>query len=644
MCGLAGFFDSRLERPAAEVQLRRMLARLTHRGPDDEGEWHEGPLAIGHRRLAIVDLSPLGHQPMASANGRFVIAFNGEIYNHFELRQQLAIEGTLFRGHSDTEVLLGLIERKGLAGALRLCIGMFAIVLWDRHESVLHLARDRFGEKPLYFGWSRGAFLFGSELKALKASSSFDSSVDPETVERVLQRGYVPPTKSIYRAFGQVPPGTCISIALSVPTSNSSAEQKLERFWDPLEQSEVGRQKPFSGSVDNAVDALEGHLRQAVALQLQADVPVGALLSGGVDSSITTALMCALAPARVRSYSIGFHRNDLNEAEYAKAVATYLGTDHTEWYVDESEALSVVPELSGIYDEPLADASQIPTLILARLVRQDVTVALSGDGADEIFGGYPKYLRGLNTWETPGRRSMRTLAGFLDRHVAGSLKRMLPAELSRSIPWHRLDTAALLYGSASPAEMAERVGTLNHHASEYVSKHLVPAARLEFDDAQMDPHLSYRRMAMLADVRGFLPGDILTKVDRATMAASLESRAPFLDHRIFAFAASLPESFLFDVHGGKSILRKLLYRLVPRHLVDRPKAGFSAPLGDWLRTSLKVWAYDVLDSRAASEVLAVEKCRALLALHCEGHHDLSARLWPMLSVAAWAQRAQSTLG
>lgn len=620
-----------------------MLSRITHRGPDDEGVWHEGPMAIGHRRLAIVDLSPLGHQPMASANGRYLIAFNGEIYNHLDLRQDLAIEGVTFSGHSDTEVLLGLIERKGLARALRLCVGMFAIVLWDRHEQVLQLARDRFGEKPLYFGWSRGAFLFGSELKSLQGSDSFDSRVDMETVRHVLQRGFAAPTKSIYRAFGQVPPGTCLSIPIEMLKSDSNAGSISERFWDPVEQLQIGQRQLFSGSFEDAVSALEGHLRQSVSLQLNADVPVGALLSGGVDSSVTTALMCSQAQTRVRSYSIGFRRSDLNEAEHAKAVAMHLGTDHTEWYVDESEALSVVPELSDIYDEPLADASQIPTLILSRLVRQNVTVALSGDGADEIFGGYPKYVRGLRTWQTPGRRSMRALAEFSARRLAGPLKRMLPSELSRSIPWHRLDTAASIYGSYSQTDMADRVGMLNHHAENYVSEHLRPPTWNHVNSPRTDSCLSYRRMAMIADVAAFLPGDILTKVDRATMATSLESRAPFLDHRVFEFAASLPESFLFDQNGGKAILRSLLYRLVPRHLVDRPKAGFNAPLGDWLRTSLKVWAYDLLSSRTTSDVLAVDRCRSLLDLHCDGHHDLSARIWPMLSVAAWAQRNQHSV-
>lgn len=618
-----------------------MLARLVHRGPDDQGTWFEGPVALGHRRLSIVDLSPTGHQPMTSATGRYVIAFNGEVYNHASLRRALQVQGVDFRGHSDTEVLLALIERHGLIEALRRCVGMFAIALWDRAEQVLHLARDRFGEKPLYFGAAAGTLLFASELKALQAVPGLGGDVDAAAVVAVLQRGFMGPGQSFLANVRQVQPGACLSFDIGAQSTANPLQPMAHRFWNPAEHAARGHQAPFKGSFDDAVGALGAILREAVSLQLQADVPVGALLSGGVDSTITTALMCALAPARVRSYSIGFHDKSFNEAQHAEAVAAHLGTEHTEWYVDESEAMTLVPTLSQIYDEPLADASQIPTLILARLVRRDVTVALTGDGADEVFGGYPKYLRGLRIWSSAERRAVHSLAGFADSRLVRPMQRWLPARMSRRIPWHRFRTAAAVTGSASMQEMADRVGMLNHDAEAFLSNPL--RLRLEPSASAGSPEcaLPYRRTAMLADVLSYLPGDILTKVDRATMAASLESRAPFLDHRVFEFAATLPESHLFDAGGGKAVLRALLYRLVPKELVDRPKSGFQAPLGVWLRRGLKAWAYDLFGSAAAAEVLAVERCRALLDLHSQGHHDLSARIWPMLSIAAWAEQQKS---
>jgi asparagine synthase (glutamine-hydrolysing) len=640
MCGIAGFFDVRLDSSKVISQAREMLASLAHRGPDSEGLWREGPLAIGHRRLAIVDLKATGHQPMLSGSGRYVIAFNGEIYNHVDLRKRLEHDGSAFRGHSDTEVLLELIERRGLTGALEICVGMFAIALWDTRDQVLHLARDRFGEKPLYFAHSVGTLYFASELKALQTATGLGQDVDAGSVLSVLQRGFLGPTRTILTAARQISPGTYVSFTAASLRRSGPPDPLVTRFWDPAQILELAGEKPFRGSFGDAVDELETLLLRAVRLQLQADVPVGTLLSGGVDSSTVTALMCALAPNRVKSYSIGFHDKAFNEAQHAKAVAAHLGTAHTEWYIDEQEAMNLVPTLCNVYDEPLADASQIPTLILARLVRRDVTVALSGDGADELFGGYSKYARGLKIWSARDRHAVHALASFAHRRLVDPLQDWLPAGLSRSIPWHRFHTAASVTGSASMVEMADRVGMLNHRAGEFISTRLRSQA---FDSApadRIDCGLPYRRTAMLADMLSYLPGDILTKVDRATMAASLESRAPFLDHRIFEFAATLPERYLFDAGGGKAVLREVLYRMVPKKLVDRPKAGFQAPLGAWLRGGLKDWAYDLLGSAAVAEVLAVDRTRELLNLHNEGRHDLSARIWPMLSIAAWAQKRQ----
>lgn len=631
MCGIAGFIDTRAADEAHQrATLQRMLTRIAHRGPDDSGVWIEGPVALGHRRLAIVDLSPLGHQPMSSPSGRYAMVYNGEIYNHGRLRIELERSGVRFRGHSDSEVLLALIERDGLAAALRLCVGMFAIALWDRQLHQLQLARDRFGEKPLYFGWCGGTLLFGSELKALRAHEQFDPTLDAASACSVLQRGYVAADRSIHRSIRQVAPATCVTI----PLAAGAAGLSVVHYWDPVAIAEHGRQHVFTGSFDDAVDELQRLLQDAVSMQLQADVPVGSFLSGGVDSSVVTALMVKASRSTVSSYSIGFHLASHNEAEHAKAVAAHLGTRHTEWYVSEGEAQQVVPTLARYYDEPLADASQIPTLALARLVRKDVTVALSGDGADEVFGGYPKYRRGDALWAA--RSPRRALATRLaDTCVAPLARRLLPGRLAARVPWHRLSTAAALYAASSPQELAELLGTLNRDAAQF----LAPALRDQagFAAPALPAWGSYRRSAMLGDILTYLPGDILAKVDRATMSVALEGRAPLLDHRIFELAATLPEDYLFDEGGGKRVLRALLYRLVPQALVDRPKSGFSAPLSSWLRGGLRSWAYDVVNCDAATQTLDVKRCKALLDLHCQGRHDLSSRVWPIVTLAAWLQ-------
>lgn len=636
MCGLAGFIDTAQEHSSAVQLLQGMLARIAHRGPDDEGCWFERGIALGHRRLAIVELSPLGHQPMASASGRHVMVFNGEIYNHAALRAELEQRGARFRGHSDTEVLLELIERFGLAQAVQRCVGMFAVVVWDREEGVLRLARDRFGEKPLYYAHVDRRLLFGSELKALLAHPAMDRRIDPQSVHDVLAQGHVRAPHSIFAAARQVEPGGIVEFRVD---RSDVAEPRLQRYWSHAEASAAGLQRPFTGSFDDAVQAVTQRLEESVSLQMQADVPLGAFLSGGIDSSLVVALMQRYTRQPVRTYSIGFHHDTLDEAAHARAVARHLGTAHTEWYVDAAEALSLVPSLAQHYDEPLADASQLPTLILARLTRRDVTVALSGDGADELFGGYPKYALGRRLLQRRGRRLVGCAAGLLSRGVTRPLSRVLPGALSRQVPWHRVDAVAAVFGARSNAAMATHLSALNRQPRRYMAAALrtLPqnlAAAEHPGLVQMD----YRRQAMLADTQNYLCGDILVKVDRATMAASLESRAPFLDHRVLELAASLPSAHLFDGDQGKRVLRAALRRLVPAELVDRPKAGFIPPLGGWLRGPLRSWAEDTLASAAAAQLLDVAACRQLLALHCSSRFDFSARLWPMLTLAAWSER------
>ena len=638
MCGIAGFVDRSLAGPdERSVRLGTMLSRIAHRGPDDEGIWVDGPVAIGHRRLSIVDLSALGHQPMSSASGRYMIAFNGEIYNHSALRDGLIRDGVQFHSHSDTEVLLALIERRGLAEALRRCIGMFAIVLWDRRERVMQFARDRFGEKPLYYGWFSNILLFGSELKALMAHPMFSSDVDANTVQSILERGFAKAPRSIFRSVRQVPPGSLVRFAFQGPFFGPE-HAICERYWHPGGSEGAIEPRPtFHGSFEDATTELQRLLHDAVSLQMQADVPFGALLSGGVDSSTVAGLMQAQSGSTVRTYSIGFGDSKLDETMYAKAVADRLGTRHTEWRLQEADALAMVPRLADLYDDPLADASQIPTVLLAQLVRRDVTVALSGDGADEIFGGYPKYQLGERLMRMRARRAIGRAAGLASNYVTQPLGRLLPASLSRLVPWHRVAAVHGVYGAASGASLARTLSALNRSAYEYMAPSLRSLCVAE-PEIEADTGEGYSRAAMLIDMLEYLPGDILVKVDRATMAASLESRSPFLDHRIHEFAATLPAPYLFDERGGKSVLRAVLSRLMPRELVDRPKAGFVPPLGTWLRGTLREWAYDVLQSAVAARVVDVEGCTKLLDLHCRSSYDMSARLWPMLTLAAWSQR------
>ena len=635
MCGISGIFTPLgSERAHRDAIAKDMAARLQHRGPDADGFWSDEHIALAHRRLSIVELSLLGAQPMHSDSGRYVLSYNGEIYNFLELRDELAAKGHKFRSHSDTEVLLALIDRYGLIGALEVCIGMFALALWDRQEQRLSLARDRLGEKPLYFGWCAKSLVFASELKALTAHPDFDHTPSFASIEQVLANGYVDPANSIYASMRQVAPGSVVSWQMDKAGELQCREGEQQVYWDLGSTAQAGHDHPFTGSIDDAADALCAALGDTIALQSRADVPVGVFLSGGVDSSLVTALMCQLAPDRARSFSIGFLREEYDEAVAARAVAEQLGTQHRDRYVGESEALALVPDLTAIFDEPFADSSQIPMMILSRLAREDVTVALSGDGADELLGGYQKYMRGDQLWHAPSRRLLGPAlrgAEAVTRPMAAAARR---GQGAQRVPWHSLASASALYGERQRDGFIRSIGKLNRHPERYMARQSSAAAARHETAAANE--LSYRRAAMLEDAGFYLPGDILTKVDRSTMAVSLESRAPFLDHRLVELCARFPDELLFDADGGKRVARHLLYRLVPRPLVDRPKMGFMVPLGSWLRGELQPWARDLLASSAAASVLDVGQCSALLDQHRRGPHDLSSRLWPMLCVAAWA--------
>lgn len=637
MCGIAGIFQPPDASDDRMGELHRMLRSIRHRGPDDQGDWRGEGVFLGQRRLAIVDLSPLGHQPMAASSGRYVIVFNGEIYNHALLRQECQARGIAFRGHSDTETLLALIDLFGLTAALERCIGMFAIALWDRERQTLTLVRDRLGEKPLYVAATDRDLVFASELKAIRQTALGALRVDPEAVFDLLSHGYVGRSRSILQGVEQVKPGEMREYRFE----GGHLRQQRSVYWSAEQALFASRARPFEGGLEEAADAVTELLSDAVGQQMQADVPLGAFLSGGIDSSLVVALMQRQADRPVRTYSIGFNDPRLDEASYAKAVANHLGTEHTQWYVEESEVRDLVPDIAGYYDEPLADPSQLPTIILARLTRKDVTVALSGDGADELFGGYPKYWEGPRLFERAGRRTMGLGASIVGGLISRPATVLLPSAWTRRIPLHRVDAVASLYNSPTRQAFIDNLNKLNRGAWRYMSEAARVVAVGESQVPERIGDLSLQRAAMLTDAQNYLPNDILVKVDRATMSASLESRAPFLDHRVYEFAGTLPEEYLYGDGQGKRVLRMALARLVPQQLIDRPKAGFSPPIGQWLRGSLRSWAEDLLQDRGAAEFLDLPACRRLLALHVESRFDLSARLWPMLSFAHWYREARS---
>lgn len=620
-----------------------MAGTIAHRGPDDADTWVdiEAGVCFGHRRLSILDLSQQGHQPMRSRTGRYVIVYNGELYNFATLRHALADRGHDFDGHSDTEVLLAAVEQWGLAPAVQRFIGMFAFAVWDREERRLHLVRDRMGEKPLYYGRVGGVFLFGSELKALRAHPAWNGQIDTSALTLFMRFGYVPAPASIYVGVRKLRPGCMLSIDPARPELDIEPVE----YWSLREAAERGAAQPFDGSDRDAVDALEALLTAAVGQQMVADVPLGAFLSGGVDSSTIVALMQAQSRRPVRTFTIGFHEKGFDEAIHAKAVARHLGTDHTELYVTPRETIEVVPMLPHMYDEPFADSSQIPTYLVSRLARQHVTVSLSGDGGDELFGGYNRYFAGPRIWDRV-RRLPRPL-----RQAAGSVMDVVGAER-----WETLGAAAgHVFGERRVAsrwgeKMTKLARVMRSDAPEVIYKTLVSAwdtpeqlvrggvePRTLLDERGQLSELSFAERMMYVDALTYLPDDILVKVDRASMACSLESRAPFLDHRVVELAWRLPLRMKVRRNTSKWLLREVLDRHVPRALIERPKAGFGVPVGEWLRGPLRDWGESLLNERRLREegLLDARLVRRVWKEHQSGRYDRQFALWALLMFQAW---------
>ena len=646
MCGIAGFFSSRSSSSADELSSTALaMARaIAHRGPDDFGAWTSPAmgLALAHRRLSILDLSPDGHQPMTSASGRFVIVFNGEIYNYLELKAELEAAGRApaWRGHSDTEVLLAACDAWGVEGALQRSNGMFAIALVDLAQRNLILCRDRMGEKPLYYGWQGETFLFASELKSICVHPQFRRVLEPKSLPAYVRFGYIPAPLSIYSGIRKLLPGSL----LRVPLEGAAGAERLETYWRvPL---------PIVGATtapaSEMIDRLESLLRDAVKLRMHSDVPLGAFLSGGVDSSAIVALMQSQARRPVRTYSIGFQEQMYDEAVHARAVAQVLGTEHTELYVTPADALAVVPDLPKIYDEPFADSSQVPTYLLAKLTRQHVTVALSGDGGDELFGGYVRYIQGGTLLKAYGavplalRQAFSHALGAMATPAWDKLVALGPRRVRRMISSDRLSKLAQVTGLPGYRELYGRLVSQWPDPAVVVPSPVAGPTLLD-DDSLASSIASPLSWMMHVDQLTYLPDDILVKVDRASMAVALEARVPFLDHRLVEFAAALPLQLKLVNGEGKWLLRQVLYKYVDRRLIERPKQGFGIPIADWLRGPLREWAEELLSESALSSsgVLSPEPIRAAWADHLLGRRNLQYPLWVILMFQAWYRAAMS---
>jgi asparagine synthase (glutamine-hydrolysing) len=657
MCGLTGLVS-----PVGQAQddlrqtVEAMTACLRHRGPDAEGVWVEGGIALGHRRLAIIELSEAGSQPMHSACGRYVIVFNGEIYNHEQMRHELQEAGraVAWRGQSDTETLLAGIAQWGLGQTLVRSKGMFALALWDRTMKRLHLARDRAGEKPLYWGWCGPDFVFGSELKALRQHSDFPKEVCREALTQYLRFGYVPAPRSIHPGIYKLEPGCILEIDCAAPTlppctplrpGEAYGTLSIRRYWSLDELTDASVHAQFADESE-ALSELEARLKAAVTSQMVADVPLGAFLSGGIDSSLIVALMQAQSARPVRTFTVGFESLAFNEAPHAAAVARHLGTEHTEVLVTEKEARDVILRLPDIYDEPFADSSQISTHLVCRAARAHVAVALSGDAGDELFGGYNRYFWGPRIWRRldwmplPAREALGALISGVPVSVWDGLGRFLPRSLSVSHPG---DKAMKL--AAGLREVRDLDDLYRSLVSQWPASRMVRGVDREPVSILDDPMPAAlgddpaSRM-MFQDIRSYLPDDILCKVDRAAMSVSLETRVPFLDPDVIKTAARLPLNMKVRGGEGKWALRQILYQHVPRGLIDRPKAGFGIPVGEWLRGPLKPWADNLLspESLSRDDLIDPTPVRQAWAEHLSGRHDWTHRLWIILMFVAWRDK------
>ena len=639
MCGFAGYFKGI---NYGDELLYKMGNALLHRGPDDSGLWFDKSEQIGfaHQRLAVIDCSPAGKQPMVSATGRYVLVFNGEIYNHLKLR--LKLKNKIFKGHSDTETLLASIEEFGLEKSLKSTEGMFALALWDRKKKELYLARDRIGEKPLYYGWqgegSGASFLFGSELKSIKQHPAFASEINRDAIALLLRHNYIPAPYSIYQGVSKLEPGSILKI------SHETLKPKIHTYWSAVFEINSGVAHPFTGSANDAINKLEELSMEAVGKQMASDVPLGAFLSGGVDSSLIVALMQAQSEKPIKSFSIGFNEKAYNEAGYAKKVANHLGTDHTELYVSSESAMNVIPKLPELYCEPFSDSSQIPTFLVSQLAKEHVTVSLSGDGGDELFCGYNRYHLASNLWSKisilpmPIRASIANAITSFSPESLNKLSKFIPSSGKFNHIGDKLHKGADALNSKTIDELYLNLVSQFDAPVSVVIGGREPLTHLTSNTHNFSELSNVQKM-MALDLITYLPDDILVKVDRAAMGVSLETRVPFLSHKIVEFAWTLPQSYKLRDGKTKWPLRQILYRHVPQKLIERPKMGFGIPIDSWLRGPLRNWAEGLLDeSRLQREgFFHVEPIRRKWEEHLSGKRNWQYHIWTILMFQSWLE-------
>ncbi|VAX19931.1 Asparagine synthetase [glutamine-hydrolyzing] [hydrothermal vent metagenome] len=662
MCGITGFVDRSLRSDSETLgrTVGRMSDTLRHRGPDDSGAWvdAEAGVALGHRRLSIIDLSENGRQPMLSASGRYVIVFNGEVYNFKRLRNDIEKENRniAWRGHSDTEVMLAAIELWGLENAVKRFNGMFAFALWDRKKRTISLVRDWLGKKPLYYGWCDKTFFFGSELKAIRAHPRFTGEINKQALTLLLRYNYINSPYSIYKGIYKLTPASILTLKYewldgdidfsADPDNPGAGRVKPHRFWSVKEAYAVGAADPYDLSDDEAIEKLDSLLKDSVGLRMLADVPLGAFLSGGVDSSMVVALMQAQSPRPVKTFSIGFFESEFDEAVYAKEVASHLGTDHTELYITPETAMTVIPKLPELFDEPFADSSQIPTYLVSELARRDVTVSLSGDGGDELFAGYHRYLWGARFMERtnwiPG--AFKGLASFLMKSVPHTswnaifriMEPFMSKELKQPNAGDKMHKLATVLAASSPEEIYLQLVSQWDTPERVALGAREPVTPVTNKSSWLDVQ-DFAHRLMYIDLATYFTDDILAKVDRASMAVSLETRAPIIDYRVVELAARMPGAMKIRNGESKWLLRQVLYKYVPKKLIERPKRGFSIPLGEWLRGPLRDWAESLLDERRLMEdgIFDHKLVRQKWKEHLSGVNWRN-HIWPILVFQAWA--------
>lgn len=651
MCGITGFVN--LNYDLNEEQLysmgKRMVSTLKHRGPNSRGVWTD-PIAnvmLAHARLSIIDLSELGAQPMVSGSGRFVISYNGEIYNFKLLREKLENLNCRFRGNSDTEVILHAIEEWGLIGAVKEFIGMFAFALWDKRDRSLYLVRDRMGIKPLYYGWINNSFIFASELKAIKAHPDFKQKIDREAVALMMRYGYVPTPHSIYEDIYKLPSGTFLRINLE--DKEKGLDIKPISYWSIEDVAKKSIHNTSNNNSDYYINELDNLLNDAVKLRMISDVPLGVFLSGGIDSSTITAIMQKQSSSPVKTYSIGFHHEQFNEAKYALEIANYLGTEHTEFYVTPKEAMDVIPQLPILYDEPFSDSSQIPTFLVSKLARQHVTVSLSGDGGDELFGGYTRYVHG-NVLDL-----VRRFIPLPLRYITQSMVTKIPTDY-----WDKL--FSLINNLSAKRLRFRRVGDRLHNLVNIINAQsqkemydLLIGCWQDLDQLIIGKNIlkilksnqsdllkigNFIQGMMLQDAATYLQDDILAKVDRASMGVSLEVRVPILDHKVVEFALSVPVDMKIRRGKGKWLLREVLNRYIPKELTERQKMGFGVPVDKWIRLELRDWAESLInESRLEQEgFFNPQLVRKSWNEHLTGKRNWKRNLWNILMFQAWLEK------